>query len=75
MSSVSNLAEEKLLCVFNEVCNKGDIGSRCILNIRRVADKSLAFPICSTTKRIFLDRLKKLEERGHKCVGLLGGDN
>jgi hypothetical protein len=41
------------------------------------ADKSLAFPIsyfsiCSTTKEIFLDVLKKLEQRSHKCVELRG---
>jgi hypothetical protein len=45
--------------------------------IRRGADKSLAFPlsyfpICSTTKIIFLDGLKKLEQRSHKCVELRG---
>jgi hypothetical protein len=39
------------------------------------ADKSLAFPIsyfpiCSTTKRFFLDGFKKLEQRSHKCVEL-----
>jgi hypothetical protein len=43
-----------------------------ILHIRRGAGKSLAFPICSTTKRIFLDGLKKLEQRSHKCVELRG---
>jgi hypothetical protein len=38
--------------------------------LRKGADKSLAFPICSTTKKIFLDGLKKLEQRSHKCVEL-----
>jgi hypothetical protein len=47
------------------------------LTLRRGADKSLAFPIsyfpiCSTTKRFFLDELKKLEQRNHKCVELRG---
>jgi hypothetical protein len=41
------------------------------------ADKSLAFPIscfpiCSTTRRISLDVLKKLEQQSHKCVELRG---
>jgi hypothetical protein len=30
------------------------------LGIRRGADKSLAFPICSTTKRIFLGWVKEV---------------
>jgi hypothetical protein len=37
----------------------------------RGADKSLAFPICSTTKRIFLGWVK-LDQRSHKCVELRG---
>jgi hypothetical protein len=48
----------------------------CILltPLRSGDDKSSAFPICSTTKRIFLGRvLKKLEQRSHKCVELGGG--
>jgi hypothetical protein len=41
--------------------------------IRRGADKSLAFPLCSTTKKKnFLDGLKKLEQRSRKCVELKG---
>jgi hypothetical protein len=42
------------------------------VKIRRGAGKSLAFPICSTTKGFFLDGLKKLEQRSHKCVELRG---
>jgi hypothetical protein len=43
--------------------------------IYRGADKSLAFPISyfhilSTIKNYFLDGLKKLEQRSHKCVEL-----
>jgi hypothetical protein len=35
--------------------------------LRKGADKSLAFPICSTTKRMFfLEGLKKLKQRSHK---------
>jgi hypothetical protein len=30
------------------------------------------FPICSTQKEFFLDGLKKLEQRSHKCVELRG---
>jgi hypothetical protein len=45
--------------------------------IRRGVDKSVAFhisyfPISSTTKRFFLDGLKKLEQRSHKCAELRG---
>jgi hypothetical protein len=36
------------------------------------ADKSLAFLIFST-KEFFLDGLKKLEQRSHKCVEQKGG--
>jgi hypothetical protein len=32
----------------------------------------LAFLICSTPKELFLDGLKKLEQRSHKCVELRG---
>jgi hypothetical protein len=31
-------------------------------NLRRGADKSLAFPICSATKRIFLGWVKEVKE-------------
>jgi hypothetical protein len=46
--------------------------------LRKGTEKSLAFLIsyfliCSTSKRIFLDRLKKLEQRCHKCVWSSGG--
>jgi hypothetical protein len=41
-------------------------------SIRRGADKSLAFPIFflfpTQSKEFFLDALKKLEQRSHKCV-------
>jgi hypothetical protein len=43
--------------------------------IRRAADKSLAVPIflfAAQTKDFFLDGLKKLEQRSHKCVELKG---
>jgi hypothetical protein len=43
--------------------------------IRRGAGKSLAFPIflfVVKPKEFFLDRLKKLEQRSHKCVALRG---
>jgi hypothetical protein len=46
------------------------ISRHTITAVRRVADKSLAFYICSTTKRFFLDVLKKLEQRSHKRVEL-----
>jgi hypothetical protein len=39
------------------------------------ADKSLAFPIflfAAQTKEFFLDGLKKLEQRSHKCVKVRG---
>jgi hypothetical protein len=39
--------------------------------IRRGAGKSLAFPIflfAAQPKEFFLDGLKKLEQRSHKCV-------
>jgi hypothetical protein len=41
----------------------------------RAADKSLAFPVfllATQPKEFFLDGLKKLEQRGHKCVELRG---
>jgi hypothetical protein len=44
--------------------------------VRRGADKSLAFPIflfAAQPKEFFLDGLKKLEQRSHKCVELRGG--
>jgi hypothetical protein len=43
--------------------------------IRRGAEKSLAFPIflfAAQPKEFFLDGLKKLEQRSHKCVELRG---
>jgi hypothetical protein len=43
--------------------------------IRRGADKSLAFSIflfAAQPKEFFLDGLKKLEQRSHKCVELRG---
>jgi hypothetical protein len=48
-----------------------------ILNIlvRRGADKSLAFPIfvlAAEPNELFLDGLKKLEQRSHTCVELKG---
>jgi hypothetical protein len=47
------------------------------LLLRKGADKSLTFHvsyflICSKTKKFFLDGLKKLEQRSHKCVELRG---
>jgi hypothetical protein len=45
------------------------------LYVRRGADKSLAFPIflsAAQPKEFFLDGLKKLEQRSHKCVELRG---
>jgi hypothetical protein len=41
--------------------------------IRRGADKSLAFPVflfAAQPKEFFLDGLKKLEQQSHKCVEL-----
>jgi hypothetical protein len=43
--------------------------------VRRVADKSLTFPIflfAAQPKEFFLDGLNKLEQRSHKCVELKG---
>jgi hypothetical protein len=43
--------------------------------IRRGADKSLAFPtflFAAQPKEFFLDGLKTLEQRSHKCVELRG---
>jgi hypothetical protein len=43
--------------------------------LRRGADKSLAFPIfllAAQPKEFFLNGLKKLEQRSHKCVELRG---
>jgi hypothetical protein len=47
------------------------------MKIRRGADKCLAFPIpyflyTAQPKEFFLDELKKLDQRSHKCVGLKG---
>jgi hypothetical protein len=44
-------------------------------DVRRGADKSLAFPIflsAAQPKEFFLDGLKKLEQRSHKCMELRG---
>jgi hypothetical protein len=41
----------------------------------RVADESLDFPMflsAAQPKEFFLDGLKKLEQRSHKCVELMG---
>jgi hypothetical protein len=46
------------------------------INLRRGADKSLAFLIflfATQPKKYFLDGLKMLEQRSHKCVELRGG--
>jgi hypothetical protein len=40
--------------------------------VRRGADKSLAFLFPAQPKEFFLDGLKKLEQRSHKCVELRG---
>jgi hypothetical protein len=54
-----------------------DCETELLIVMRRGADKSLAFPISyfpifCTTKKFFLDGLKKLEQRSHKCVELRG---
>jgi hypothetical protein len=46
--------------------------------LHRGADKSLAFPVsprlfAAQPKEFFLDGLKKLEQRSHKCMELGGG--
>jgi hypothetical protein len=59
-------------------CNKSL--TRChdlnaMLYLRRGADKSLAFPIflfAAQPKEFFLDGLKNLEQRSHKCMELRG---
>jgi hypothetical protein len=46
-----------------------------IADVRTGADKSLALPIflfSAQPKEFFLDGLKKLEQRSHKCVDLRG---
>jgi hypothetical protein len=46
-----------------------------MMDLRRGADKSLARPIslfAAQPKELFLDGLKKLEQRSHKCVELRG---
>jgi hypothetical protein len=58
-------------------CLRPSLLSERLNGLRRGGDKSLAFPIayftiCGTTKRIFMDGLKKLEQRSHKCVELKG---
>jgi hypothetical protein len=45
--------------------------------VRKGADKSLAFPIpiflfAAQPEEFFLDGLKKLKQRSHKCVELRG---
>jgi hypothetical protein len=50
-------------------------GSNTTARLCRGADKSLAFPIflfAAQPKELFLDGLKKLEQRSHKCVELRG---
>jgi hypothetical protein len=42
--------------------------------ICRGADKSLTFLFAAQPKEFFLDGLKKLERRSHKCVELRGGN-
>jgi hypothetical protein len=45
--------------------------------IRRGADKSLAFSIflfATQPKEFFLDGLKKLKQRSHRCVWSSGGN-
>jgi hypothetical protein len=45
------------------------------VDVRRGVDKFLAFPIflfAVQQKEFFLDGLKKLEQRNHKCVELRG---
>jgi hypothetical protein len=45
------------------------------VELRKGADKSLAFPIflfAAQPKEFFLDGLKKLEQQSHKCVELRG---
>jgi hypothetical protein len=39
---------------------RADMKTTIVPNIRRGADKSLAFPICSTNKRIFLGWVKEI---------------
>jgi hypothetical protein len=46
------------------------------LQVRRGADKSLAFPISylqHNKNNFSFDRLKKLEQQDHNCVELRGG--
>jgi hypothetical protein len=47
-------------------------GHRCFSCVQPsdMSDKSLVFLICSTTKRIFLAGLRKLEQWSDKCVEL-----
>jgi hypothetical protein len=56
-----------------EKAQRFEIILSCVCEIRRGADKFLAFPIfyfpiCSTKKGIFLDGLKKLEQRSRKYI-------
>jgi hypothetical protein len=43
-----------------------------VVAIRRGADKSWLFLFAAQRKEFFLDGLKKLEQRSHKCVELRG---
>jgi hypothetical protein len=46
-----------------------------ILSLHRGTDKSMAFPsflFAAQPEEFFLDGLKKLEQRSHKCVELRG---
>jgi hypothetical protein len=50
-------------------------GQQLFWALRKGADKSLAFPIflfAAQPKQFFLDGLKKLKQRCHKCVELRG---
>jgi hypothetical protein len=67
----------KRFCVRNENYGKMADLYLPIGTVSRGAEKFLAFPssyfhICSTTKEVFLDWLKKLEQRCHKCVEFRG---
>jgi hypothetical protein len=77
----------RLCCVYAVLCVRSGLATdwsplqgvipTVYIRLRMAADKSLVFPIsnfpiCSTTKRIFLDGLKKLEQWSHKCVELRG---
>jgi hypothetical protein len=60
--------------VKKDVCLSSVGGHRSII-IRRCADMSLTLPVflfAPQPKEFFLDGLKKLEQRSHKCVELRG---